>query len=344
MNTRVLCQIDLPPAAFFAQFFYALSELDADFTLHSSSIGGIAVLQFAYTRIPAFRYILLGELQMRKVVLLSGLLFGIATSVSAQAWYDYLNGPFHRPTVAFDEVGDNPIPLLMVYADKEVEMSIPDFTSDHGLVERPAAYKTYGTYGFVLYTYFKDSYKTNRSLITGNIRTGEVSYHSMDSMGGIWGPLIKYDRDNRLPPKLDAAVSAYVQLLDSLSNSKEVKEAIQGASPHSAVVSPSELKAEVGANGIYKIGGGVSWPQLINSVEPEFSEEARKAKRGGNVLVNIVVDTNGNPNHIRVIRSVGMGLDEKAMDAVRGYRFKPAMLNGVAVPVELNVEVPFSIF
>jgi protein TonB len=93
-----------------------------------------------------------------------------------------------------------------------------------------------------------------------------------------------------------------------------------------------------------RIGGGVSAPQLVYSVEPEFSEEARKAKVAGNVLVNLWVDTNGMPSHVHVIRGVGMGLDEKAVEAVKQYKFKPAMENGKPVLVELNVEVNFQIF
>jgi protein TonB len=93
-----------------------------------------------------------------------------------------------------------------------------------------------------------------------------------------------------------------------------------------------------------RIGGGVSAPQLVYSVEPEFSEEARKAKVAGNVLVNLWVDTNGLPTHVHVIRGVGMGLDEKAVEAVRQYKFRPAMENGKPVLVELNVEVNFQIF
>src|SRR5260370_29811031 len=88
-----------------------------------------------------------------------------------------------------------------------------------------------------------------------------------------------------------------------------------------------------------RIGGGVSAPQLIYQVEPEFSEEARKAKVAGNGLVNLWVDTNGNPSHVRVIRGAGMGLDEKAIEAVRQYKFRPAMENGKPVLVELNIEV-----
>jgi protein TonB len=96
--------------------------------------------------------------------------------------------------------------------------------------------------------------------------------------------------------------------------------------------------------GLRKIGGGVSSPIPIYTPEPEFSEEARKAKFMGSVLVNLIVDTQGLPKNVRVARGVGMGLDEKALEAVRQYKFKPAMENGKPVPVELNVEVNFQIF
>jgi protein TonB len=93
-----------------------------------------------------------------------------------------------------------------------------------------------------------------------------------------------------------------------------------------------------------RVGGGVSAPTLIFSVDPEFSEEARKAKFMGVVTVNVWVDEHGNPTHVRVIRGVGMGLDEKAVEAVKQYKFKPAMEGGKPVLVELNVEVNFQIF
>lgn len=93
-----------------------------------------------------------------------------------------------------------------------------------------------------------------------------------------------------------------------------------------------------------RIGGGISAPIPIYTVEPEFSEEARKAKVAGNVLVNLWVGTDGLPSHVHVLRGVGMGLDEKAVEAVKQYRFKPAMENGKPVLVELNIEVNFQIF
>ena len=96
--------------------------------------------------------------------------------------------------------------------------------------------------------------------------------------------------------------------------------------------------------GLRKIGGGVSMPQVIHSVEPEFSEEARKAKFQGEVTVELIVDTNGVPQNVHVLRGVGMGLDERAIEAAKQYRFKPAMENGKPVPVILDIAVNFQIF
>jgi TonB family protein len=93
-----------------------------------------------------------------------------------------------------------------------------------------------------------------------------------------------------------------------------------------------------------RIGGDVSPPVLIYSVKPGFAEEARRAKIAGNVIVNLVVDENGIPTYVRLFRGAGHGLDEKAIEAVSKYRFKPAMEHGKPVPVEINVDVNFQIF
>lgn len=94
---------------------------------------------------------------------------------------------------------------------------------------------------------------------------------------------------------------------------------------------------------IRSVGGGVSEPIVIHEVQPEFSEEARRAKFPGVVTVNLIVDTKGMPQNVHVIQGVGMGLDEKAIEAVKQYRFKPAMENGQPVPVYVNVVVSFQI-
>jgi periplasmic protein TonB len=96
--------------------------------------------------------------------------------------------------------------------------------------------------------------------------------------------------------------------------------------------------------GVMHIGGSVRPPTLVYQPDPEFSEEARKAKFSGNVEVYLWVDENGNPSHVKVVRGVGMGLDEKAIEAVRQYKFKPALQNGKPVKVDLYVDVNFQIF
>jgi protein TonB len=96
--------------------------------------------------------------------------------------------------------------------------------------------------------------------------------------------------------------------------------------------------------GVREVGGGVSAPVVIYRVDPEFSEEARKAKVSGNVLVNLWVDRYGRVTHVKVLKGLGMGLDEKAIEAVKQFRFKPAMENGKPVTVELNIDVNFQIF
>jgi TonB family protein len=97
--------------------------------------------------------------------------------------------------------------------------------------------------------------------------------------------------------------------------------------------------ADAARHDVYKVGGDVSAPVLLHSVEPERPEG--NANVSGSVQVTVRVDRNGNPSHVRVTRGLGMGLDEKAVMAVRQYKYKPAMKDGTPVMVELNVEVKF---
>ena len=93
--------------------------------------------------------------------------------------------------------------------------------------------------------------------------------------------------------------------------------------------------------GVFKVGGGVSQPTVISKVDPEYSEEARKAKYSGAVLLAIIVDTEGRARDIHVVKSLGMGLDEKAIEAVEKWKFKPGMKGGSAVNVRATIEVNF---
>lgn len=104
-----------------------------------------------------------------------------------------------------------------------------------------------------------------------------------------------------------------------------------------------------GSNGgccgnIYWPGDGVSIPRAIYSPEPEFSEEARRSKYQGEVTLLATITADGRTRDLRVVRSLGMGLDEKAMEAVRTWRFEPAKKDGRPVAVQMNIIVNFHLF
>jgi TonB family protein len=93
--------------------------------------------------------------------------------------------------------------------------------------------------------------------------------------------------------------------------------------------------------GTYRIGNGVSPPQIVQKQEPQYSDEARIANMEGAVVLALVVSEDGVPSNIHVTRSLGLGLDENAVRTVTGWRFKPGMKEGKAVPVLANVSVSF---
>lgn len=93
--------------------------------------------------------------------------------------------------------------------------------------------------------------------------------------------------------------------------------------------------------GVYRVGGGVTAPALLYKVEPEYSEEARKAKYQGTVVLYVEVSPDGKAVNPKVVRSLGLGLDEKAIEAVRKWRFRPGYKDGKPVTVAATIEVNF---
>jgi len=96
--------------------------------------------------------------------------------------------------------------------------------------------------------------------------------------------------------------------------------------------------------GAFRVGGGVSAPKAIYAPDPEYSEEARKAKYQGTCVLWLVVGPDGKPRDIKVSRTLGLGLDEKAIEAVKQWKFEPAMKDGKPVAVQINVEVSFRLY
>jgi TonB family protein len=95
------------------------------------------------------------------------------------------------------------------------------------------------------------------------------------------------------------------------------------------------------SEGLCRVGKMVSAPVPLLTPQAEFSEEARRAGIQGEVYVSVIVDASGNPENPRVVKSLGHGLDEKAIEAVKKYRFKPALKAGTPVPVMITIAVNF---
>ena len=82
----------------------------------------------------------------------------------------------------------------------------------------------------------------------------------------------------------------------------------------------------------------------MSTPDPEYTEEARNAKTQGTCTLWLIVDTTGHPRDIRVVRGLGFGLDTKAMEAVKQWRFDPALKEGKPVNVQISVEVDFRLY
>jgi TonB family protein len=98
-----------------------------------------------------------------------------------------------------------------------------------------------------------------------------------------------------------------------------------------------------GGGGVYSIGGGVTEPLLRKQVQPEYSDDARKARIEGTVEMLVVIRADGSVQFERLQHSLGYGLDQKAIEAVKQWTFVPARKDGRAVPVWISVSVNFSI-
>lgn len=122
--------------------------------------------------------------------------------------------------------------------------------------------------------------------------------------------------------------------------------ALLGGAATAAALMPQDSAAATDARQekVYKVGGNVSAPVLVHAVDAEFTQKAKRAKYQGVSVVSCVVDSDGMPQRVHTIRKLGMGLDEKAMEAVRQYRFKPGMLNGKPVAVAITIEVNFHFY
>lgn len=111
---------------------------------------------------------------------------------------------------------------------------------------------------------------------------------------------------------------------------------------HGAGVGPG---SGVGIGGVvYKVGSGISEPKPLDTPDPEYTEEARRAKIQGTCILWLIIDAEGHPRDIRVVHGLGYGLDAKALESVKQWRFEPARKDGQLVNVQVSVEVGFRLY
>lgn len=94
------------------------------------------------------------------------------------------------------------------------------------------------------------------------------------------------------------------------------------------------------AEGVYRVGNGVTPPRIVSRKEPRYTEEARRAKVNATIRLNVVIGEDGNPSSVSVTRGAGFGLDEQAIRAIQtDWHFEPGKKDGMPVKVRATVEV-----
>ena len=138
------------------------------------------------------------------------------------------------------------------------------------------------------------------------------------------------------PVRVVARIQVSFRLLDTAPDPPEVSSASREA--------PSEARAgpdSVSGSGGPRLAGGVSSPRVLHRVEPEYSDDARWVKYEGTVLLGIEVWEDGLAHNIRVLRSLGLGLDERAIEAIKMWKFVPGRKDGKPVRVAAQIQVSF---
>jgi TonB family protein len=142
-------------------------------------------------------------------------------------------------------------------------------------------------------------------------------------------------------PEAMATARQYARLLTSQNRSLEAEAMLQRANPTTPEFVVRSRMTQLAGDGVFRIGNGISPPVLLYKKEPEYTQEARAAKLQGTVVLYVQVTPDGHATNMKVMKSLGLGMDEKAMECVSQWKFSPGLKNGVAVTVEATVEVNF---
>jgi TonB family protein len=135
-------------------------------------------------------------------------------------------------------------------------------------------------------------------------------------------------------------MNVYAAFLRRQGREEEAKNSTAQASNTRNALRPTQFRQRAGLAAV-RVGNGVTAPALLEKVEPEYSEEARAAKYQGTVVVAVTIDTDGTAQDMKIVRGLGLGLDEKALQAISQWKFKSGARDGQPVPVMATIEVNF---
>jgi TonB family protein len=272
-----------------------------------------------------------------------------------------LSGPFGRPNMVMDEGGILK-PALQVYSDAAVECFIPDITSPGWAAWHAMEFRQSGTYSVIFYTYAKDLQRTTRESVAVDTRTNVATIRE-----GLWGKPMEISLTKNPPrmarafDRITAIVKHQIDLYSGLTIEQALAQDRVTVARMAASVTHDGTQSSVTATLRKKDDGSpapierrlpgstprnnasMQKPIVLYEVTPEYTEAARNAKLSGTVKIHLTANERGYPINISVVRGLGMGLDENAVEAVRQYRFRPAMLDGQAVPFDLYVDVNFEV-
>jgi TonB family protein len=196
------------------------------------------------------------------------------------------------------------------------------------------------------------SHPDGKWLLYGGIFVEKIDLSSKNLR--LEGPRIGFGQDKKgkqLLIAMEKRVRVDIELDQPLHSPDEAKALLERVFfPESETMQharPELRRADfnLASTAVYHIEKGkVKAPKATYTPEPGYSDAARQARYQGTMILDIIIDESGNIAQVRVVRALGMGLDENAMEMIRTWRFDPATRNGEPIPVEMQIEVSFNLY
>jgi TonB family protein len=165
---------------------------------------------------------------------------------------------------------------------------------------------------------------------------------NLDAADGLYQSALAAEEPNS---SLAATImERYAQLLQQQGRHDEANTMrVQAAGIRKTQAELELASSEPPTPDVYRVGGGVTAPMLVSKAEPAYTQQARIAKYQGTALLSVEIGEDGVARNIKVARGLGFGLDQKAVEAVKQWRFKPGVKGGEPVKVAAQIEINFAL-